>query len=338
LDNLTHSLVGALLGQAGLKRKTALAMPTLIIAANIPDIDAACLFWLDGAEHLAFRRGITHGPLAMLLLPVLLWAAMLGWDRWRRRSNADRPAVQRGWLLALAVIGTLSHPAMDWLNTYGVRLLEPFSSQWFYGDTLFIIDVWLWAILIGGWLWSRRAEKRGGNWMRRGQIVATVAGLYIFANGLLTGQAEAWAKQAVADKGLIGADDQYIFVASPEPVFFWERQILWRGGGLYGAGRYRLGIGGELYDYPRTGMRPHMADLSDGWDIRTLAETNRELAAYLFWSRMPVATPSGTPDNFTWYVSDQRYDDPLVVDRFTVRVPVTPAAKKRALAEELAAQ
>ncbi|HCH94158.1 MAG TPA: metal-dependent hydrolase, partial [Erythrobacter sp.] len=51
MDNLTHSLVGALIGQAGLKRKTGLAMPALIIGANLPDVDAACFFWLDGVEH-----------------------------------------------------------------------------------------------------------------------------------------------------------------------------------------------------------------------------------------------------------------------------------------------
>ncbi|MDZ4139597.1 MAG: radical SAM protein [Erythrobacter sp.] len=37
MDNLTHSLVGAVLGQAGLKRTTGLAVPALIIGANLPD-------------------------------------------------------------------------------------------------------------------------------------------------------------------------------------------------------------------------------------------------------------------------------------------------------------
>jgi inner membrane protein len=72
MDNLTHSLVGAVLGQAGLKRTTGLAMPALIIGANLPDVDAACFFWLEGTEHLAFRRGITHGPPALVLLPLIL--------------------------------------------------------------------------------------------------------------------------------------------------------------------------------------------------------------------------------------------------------------------------
>ncbi len=61
MDNLTHSLVGALIGQAGLKKKTGLAMPALIIGANLPDVDVTCFAWTTGLEHLAFRRGITHG-------------------------------------------------------------------------------------------------------------------------------------------------------------------------------------------------------------------------------------------------------------------------------------
>ncbi|MCY7398043.1 MAG: metal-dependent hydrolase, partial [Sphingomonas bacterium] len=67
MDNLTHSLAGALLGQLGLKRLSGRAMPTLIIAANLPDIDA--LTTVIGMPSLALRRGITHGPIALALLP-----------------------------------------------------------------------------------------------------------------------------------------------------------------------------------------------------------------------------------------------------------------------------
>ena len=38
-----------------------------VIGANLPDVDAACFFWLEGVEHLGFRRGITHGPPALVL-------------------------------------------------------------------------------------------------------------------------------------------------------------------------------------------------------------------------------------------------------------------------------
>ena len=305
MDNLTHSLVGALLGQAGLKRKTALAMPTLIIAANIPDIDAACLFWLEGAEHLGFRRGITHGPLAMLTLPVLLWAAMLGWDSWHRRSNADRPLVHRGWLLALSCIGTLSHPALDWLNTYGVRLLEPFSSRWSYGDSIFIIDVWLW-IGLGGALWaSLRAERKEmTNWPRPAAFAIIAASAYIFANGMLTGLAEQRIATMLQRQNITNA----LVVASPPPLAFWQRDVFWRNDRLYGQMQFstfasRDGAAG--------------AALHNAADprIAAIAATNSEVRAFLFWSRMPVA--EFTADG-TLTLTDQRYSHPLAIDRFKV--------------------
>ncbi|MEY4951726.1 MAG: hypothetical protein RL299_150, partial [Pseudomonadota bacterium] len=101
MDNLTHSLIGAALGQAGLKRKTGLAMPALIIGANLPDVDAACFLWLEGTEHLGFRRGITHGPPAMLLLPLILAVLLWCFDRWQtvrgKRPEARLP-VSFKWL------------------------------------------------------------------------------------------------------------------------------------------------------------------------------------------------------------------------------------------------
>ncbi len=188
MDNLTHSLVGALLGQMGLKRKTGLAMPTLIIAANLPDIDAVAVL-LGGHQHLAIRRGITHGPVAMLLLPLLLWAAMLAWDKWR--PSDKRLPVHKGWLFALAYIGCLSHPLFDWFNSYGIRLLEPFSSRWFYGDTLFIIDIWIWAAAIFGFCLSLRRERAGRkHWQRPAKTAFLVICGYIFANGAITATAK----------------------------------------------------------------------------------------------------------------------------------------------------
>jgi inner membrane protein len=326
VDNLNHSLIGAAIGQTGLKKLSGLGMATLIVAANVPDIDAACFLWLEGAEHLAFRRGITHGPPAMLILPALLTAAMVGFDRWqtRRGTRPDARLQVRPWqLFLLALIGTISHPAADWLNNYGVRLLEPFSSRWFYGDTLFIIDVWLWAILIGGWFWSRRAEKGSGNWMRRGQVAATVAGLYVFANGLITGHAEASARRELAAGPGYEPTLPLLVVASPEPVFFWERRILWRGNGQYGDGRYRLGWGIDRLTDQRA--LPHFADDRWAWGLRAQADENPQLRAYLFWSRMPVARPSGSPQCFEYVLTDQRYADPLVIDRFTLIVPVQDA-------------
>ena len=189
MDNLTHSLVGALIGQAGLKKKTGLAMPALIIGANLPDVDAACLFWIEGVEHLAIRRGITHGPPAMLLLPLILAGALWYFDRWQAKRGTrpeGRAPVNFKWLYLLSFIGCLTHPALDWLNVYGIRLLEPFSSRWFYGDTLFIIDVWLWALMGFATWFSLRREEQGGNWTKPARIAIAVALGYVGLNFLIS--------------------------------------------------------------------------------------------------------------------------------------------------------
>ncbi|HEV8612436.1 MAG TPA: metal-dependent hydrolase, partial [Gemmatimonadales bacterium] len=156
MDNITHTLAGMALAEAGLKRNTRLGTATLILAANLPDLDGLSYFFGSGIAGLSFRRGWTHGVLAMALLPVLLMLALLGW----RRCFDKREGVRAGWLLALAAIGIWSHPLLDLLNTYGVRLLMPFSSRWFYGDALFIVDPWLWLLLGFGTALSRRRARR----------------------------------------------------------------------------------------------------------------------------------------------------------------------------------
>lgn len=292
MDNLTHSLIGAVLGQAGLKRKSGLAMPALILAANLPDLDAACSVY--GVESLAMRRGLTHGPLALLILPPLLAGALMLYDRWQTRRDkrpVARLPVHAGWLVALCYIGALTHPAFDWLNNYGIRLLEPFSSQWFYGDALFIIDPWLLAMLIGGiWLSRRRERAERRDWARPARIaIAGVLG-YVGLNIAIS-------RHAVADAQ---AHDPYpeMVVASPVPLAFWQRELLWRTGEAYGAARYGL-FGPRLRDGDLPARPTNMADPR----IAERARTSAGARAFLFWSRMPIAEIEGE----TITLRDQRF-------------------------------
>ncbi len=300
MDNLTHSLAGALLGQMGLKRLTGRAMPTLIIAANLPDIGA--ISTVLGPSSLAVRRGITHGPIAMVVLPLLLTAAMLGWNRWR--PLREGPPVRPGALLLLAYVGTLSHPALDWLNSYGIRLLEPFSSRWYAGDTLFIIDLWLWiALIIGIWL-SIRRERSGTQQSSRPATAAfaTICG-YVLANGLITGQAERITGQQLAGRRIT----PHLVVANPVPVQFWKRNMLWRDRTNYGDGQYILGRG-PLDLSSRGALRlddPRLAAVVDRPDV----------AAFLFWSRMPIVVEER--DGMT-YLTDQRFASGIARGRFAV--------------------
>jgi len=136
--------MGATLAAAGLRRRTPLATAALVLGANAPDIDFVSYFG-GPYQSLAFRRGATHGLLALAILPFLVAGLVLLWDRGvrRRRRPAAEPA-RAGALLGLAALAVLTHPALDWLNNYGMRWLMPFDGTWFYGDAVFIIDPWIW--------------------------------------------------------------------------------------------------------------------------------------------------------------------------------------------------
>lgn len=318
MDNLTHSLVGAVMGQAGLKRTTGLAMPALIIGANLPDVDAACFFWLHGTEHLAFRRGITHGPPALVLLPLVLAGLLWAFDRWQERRGTrpeGRLPVRFGWLYAMAFIGCLSHPFFDWLNVYGIRLLEPFSSQWFYGDTLFIIDVWLWALLIASVWWSRRREKAGMayRWPAIVGIVATLG--YIGWNWLTT--ETAFVVYSINSKvPPIAKDGRFARpeipeaqrIAAPVPIWSGQRELI-----LGEKNRYYVIHQGETQS-PSTAKS--ITDKPCAWpDVEALRRTNTQLDAFLFWSRAPFATRAA---DGSVILNDARFYDPRARDRFSV--------------------
>lgn len=313
MDNLTHSLVGALIGQAGLKRRTGLAMPALIIGANLPDIDAACFLWLDGVQHLGFRRGITHGPIAWVLLPLLLAGALWGFDRWqakRGKRPEGRLPVRFGWLYGLSFIACLTHPALDWLNVYGVRLLEPFSSRWFYGDTLFIIDVWLWAIMgISLWL-SLWREKIGRpySWPAIAGLGVSLA--YVGANwvgsagsGLLFGINNKAPGNHIANVETV--------IPSPVPLAPWRRDLI--------VGKFNEWYVGRTDEFGSYEIPQPVTTSRCAWPDVAIKSTNRsDLAAFLFWSRAPFAERAA---DGSVLIRDARFYDPLARNRFTVALP-----------------
>ncbi|HVL79675.1 MAG TPA: metal-dependent hydrolase [Sphingomicrobium sp.] len=289
MDNLTHSLAGALLGQLGLKRLTGRAMGTLIIAANLPDIDALYSF---GGTGLGFRRGITHGPAAMLVLPVALTGLVLAFDRvWPKRDGIPvRPAM----ILLLAFIGTLSHPVLDWLNSYGIRLLEPLSSRWFYGDTLFIIDVWLWFALLAAVHRSQILERRGrSDWRRPALWGFAAIAAYVAANFAFTTVAERKTEQRlIARHGV----QPTLVVANPVPLTPWRREMLWRDASRHGNGIFSPGEGLRLD--PR--MAPNRLDHPA---LGRAASRDEKVRAFLFWSRMPVVVEQ----DGRAFLTDQRF-------------------------------
>ncbi len=166
MDNLTHSLVGLMMSRAGLRRFSPGATAILILASNAPDVDVVSAAG-GSLNYLHYHRGLTHAiPFAPVLaaLPVLLVGLLI----WKGNRQEWKKYWKGAYLISLLAI--LGHILLDWTNTYGVRLLEPFSSRWYHADITFIVDVWILAALLlavaGSFLSRLLSSEMGG---RRGK-------------------------------------------------------------------------------------------------------------------------------------------------------------------------
>lgn len=298
MDNLCHSLVGAAIGKAGFARRTTLGMSTLVIANNLPDVDVAV--FATNTLAMSFRRGWTHGVLAQATLPILLTGAMLAYDRLvvQRRANAPPPAMARE-LLLLSYVGVLLHVFMDLMNSYGVRLLMPWSGRWFYGDALFIVDPWLYLALgIGWWTSLRREKKSAANAARPARIGVAIAAVYVLA--MLGSNAVA---RMVVGGGLdrAGRPADTRFMVTPVAVNPFSREVVVDLGDRYEKG--------NLWFDPLPHFRPAGFGMAKGMDeaeAQAALQSPRALA-FLRWSRFPfVQVDRNTSPPVIW-LNDYRY-------------------------------
>ncbi len=152
MDNITHSLTGLALSRAGLDRFCPRAVWLLVLSANAPDCDIIAAS--QGAfRYLEVHRGYTHSLLGLpfmaalsMLVIALVFRERLPWLR----------------AFALCVIGVASHLLFDWTNTYGIRLLLPFSSRWFHLDINNLFDGWILLVLLLAAVWPLLSKLVSG--------------------------------------------------------------------------------------------------------------------------------------------------------------------------------
>ncbi len=178
MDPLAHTLAGATLAETGLRRSSRLATPALLIGANLPDVDGIASL-MEPDVMYAFRRGWTHGVLAVVVLPWVLWGGLLLYAHLRPDAR-DGPPLRPWRLLAIAYLGVLTHPLLDWLNNYGVRLLMPFDDSWHYGDALFIVDPWMWLSMASAVVLARTSHRLAiAGWL----VLAVLASAAVLGSG-----------------------------------------------------------------------------------------------------------------------------------------------------------
>jgi inner membrane protein len=173
VDNVTHSLIGATMGE-GIRslrvfrdrspRFLSAILWAAILGSNFPDSDIVLNPFLNGGKlgYLLHHRGYTHTLITTPLqaLATLMLAALIA--GFRRPKDLPR----KDWLIlfSISLLSVLFHISADFLNDYGVHPFAPFWSHWVYGGVLFIVEPLLLAsmlpLLVFGFS-SRRARGIG---------------------------------------------------------------------------------------------------------------------------------------------------------------------------------
>jgi len=269
MDNVCHTLVGAAMAEAGLKKYSAHATAALMVAANIPDLDV--LVFATDTPAIAFRRGWTHGVVGQALLPIGVTLAFMIWARLKPRPTAVPFRPMR--LLGLAYLALYSHLFLDFLNNYGVRLLAPLEWRWFYGDAVFIIDPWLW-LMLGAGVWIARRRR-----MPQPAAIALGAatGYVLVMLGSAAVSREAVTREWRAQRGY----DPSALMVGPVPVSPFSHEVIIDAGDHYETGTYRFWSPRLRLDPARVPKNEYMPEVAS-------ARAAPAVRSFLTWSRFPV--------------------------------------------------
>jgi inner membrane protein len=193
-------------------------------------------------------------------------------------------------ILLLAVIAVTSHPLLDFLNSYGMRFLAPFSYRWFYGDTLFIIDPWVWVALAAGCWAGRRATQAP-------KLALTVATLYVALMAASNVAARAVIKQTALREG---SSVQRV-MAAPAAVTPFTRWVVVEDASGYQVGLFswlpRPSVDLERLPYERDPSGPAM----------TAAASELGPRKFLAWARFPYFLAQRRGDATEVHIGDARY-------------------------------
>ena len=225
-------------------------------------------------------------------------------------SNAGVP-----WLtyLPLAAIAVVSHPALDWLNTYGVRFLMPFSDTWFYGDTLFIVDPTLIGLFgLGGFVSSRLLASGSGRAEFPARTALVVAVAYIAA---MKGMSES-TRLSVERQARTRLTRTQLMVA-PLPLSFARREVMMQAApSLYRSSAVWVGMHAEL----GTAVSSELTGATSAIVMAVRATTSGE--RFLRWSRFPYFVRGTGSDSGTVFVGDARYASGTEESWAGIRVPL----------------
>jgi inner membrane protein len=149
MDTITHAMMGLTLYGAIDKRnmskeqKRAFFFATLV-GSQIPDSDVISSLWDTNGRYQMWHRGITH---SIFLVPV--FALLISYFSKLIFKVPLQP------VFYIAMLAVFFHNTIDNFNAWGTGYLEPFSSIRLTFGTIPIVDLVFWALMIGGFIFSR---------------------------------------------------------------------------------------------------------------------------------------------------------------------------------------
>ena len=156
MDNITHTLVGLAAGELihrslpeeptlesqGTRRR--LLLVSCFLASNFPDLDLFLTPLLPAPlGYLLHHRGHTH-TLFYEIPQAILLVALIWFLSKPARLLLKGSSLARLGLAASVGAGFVLHILLDSFNSYGIHPFHPFNSDWYYGDSIFIIEPVFW--------------------------------------------------------------------------------------------------------------------------------------------------------------------------------------------------
>ncbi len=154
MDNITHTLTGAIASKAGPERHhTRLVFWILIVSANLPDIDFLLQFFGDRIFYMEHHRGLSHSfvfaPFFAAFVAGIITLSVKG--------------INYRLVFTCVLIGIIVHIFFDLITSFGTMIFYPITDARYTLDLIFIIDPWLTGsiilLLILGRTFKRHRKK-----------------------------------------------------------------------------------------------------------------------------------------------------------------------------------
>ena len=183
MDPVTHGLTGALLAEAGIRQKLGnSARVAMAVSAMFPDIDI--VYRIGGLpEYLANHRALTHSFVGIIASGIILGplGAYVAGSRGPASRAEAGPQRYLAWISA-CWIALFSHQILDLITSYGTIVFYPFSRERYFFDWVFIVDVFLSAILAFFLIRALRNPESSIRIARKGLIAASIYIAFCSAN------------------------------------------------------------------------------------------------------------------------------------------------------------